>query len=339
MSYQLTRSPNFWDALQVEGRESVIIAIFDNLKDCIAGAMICSFKPVWMHGKQESMGYIGSLKLGSEYKRTIIAARLFVCLKEYCKSIDTYLWFFSVFQNNIEGNSFFKRKSPFLPVFKPLTTSTTYILKSRKLRETTQSKTSISVETVHEGNIDELLLFIEHEAQSRAFVPQYTAQELLHGTGLLLKFNNSHQLIARKNGAICGTMGLWDQSDFRVWKVAHYSKAMKRFRPCINMAASLLNMPMLPKAGNPTPYNIISLMIIENDVCDIFVRLFNSLMEINVKHALYSISLIHNSNFHTYFKKRTVKMHNNLFTGYWQKDEEKFKKMNFENIYLEQGAL
>lgn len=339
ITFKLDRTPDFWKALKVEGNNNIVVTIFDNEKDCIAAAMICSTKPVFMNGAKIIAGYISTLKVGEKYKGSIVVARLFKYFKSYCATTNILFWFFSVFNSNVSGNYFFDRRSPFLPIFKPIENSITYIFKAHHLRETNAYGRPLKVERLNEKNLPKVLSFIESEAREKAMIPDYSPGDLMDGESLLTNLGADNIYVALEDNQVMGTLGLWNQNSLRRWRVQNYSKTVKLFRPIINLYSSIVGLPLLPETGEPAAYQIFSLIFIKDQDPNIFAMLFNAIIDHSPKHSLYTISLLNNCPFNQYFARKSIKMENRLFIGYWPSDEAEIDKLHFDNLYFEEGAL
>lgn len=339
IAFKLDRTPDFWNALKVEGDNNIVVTIFDNENDCIAAAMICSTKPVFMNSSKIDAGYISSLKVGESYKGSVVIARLFRYFKSYCANTNILFWFFSVFNSNVSGNYFFNRKSDFLPLFKPIENSITYIFKARCIKESKEHNKSVKIERLNEQNLWEVMSFIESETGKRAMVPAYAPFDLLNGKGLLTDLSANNIYVALRDDQVCGIMGIWSQNSFRRWRVDQYSKRIKMLKPLINLYSVSVGLPLLPKSGEHVPYQIFSLILIKDEDPEIFKTLFNTIINHNSMRTLYTISLLDSSPFNQYFAHKSIKMENRLFIGYWPSDEAAIEKLNFEYLYFEEGAL
>jgi len=340
ISFELDRSPDIWKAFSVEGRHNDVLVVFDTLKNKIAGAMVCSQKSVFVYGEKIQLGYVSSLKVGVEYQGSIVIGLLFKYFKKYCQSQEAFVWLFSVFSDNDKALAFFDNKNRILPVFKPIEESFTYIFKMRVLSISSGFQTKMKIRTANKADLNSIIDFIKAEVQVRAFVPDYSQNEIGIGEGLLNGFNLDDLLISENENGICGLMALWNQYRIRRWKVGQYSKIINALRPIINFGSFMLGIPTLPKVGNSVEYKVLSLVLIRNNNEDVFRLLFNRLMKSEKSdNRLYSVSLLKNNPLNRYFKKRAVIMKNKIYIGYWPEDELLVNKLNLKNLYLEQGAL
>jgi len=336
MSFKLERKPDYFEALKVEGTHNKVLAIYDNEEQQIAALLICSWKPAFINGESLNLGQVTSLKVRQEYKKTLVVARLFRFFKESCKDIDTKVWFFSVFENNKEGLEFFARKSKFIPIFQSINKSTTYIFKPKHIK----TKSNLRIRTAKPEDLPAILDFIKKEGKKRAFVPNYSKEQLLEGKDLLKDFKLNKLYLAFDSEEICATMGLWDQTEFRRWVAESYSKPVSFFRPLINLFLPLLRYPKLPKEGDSLQYQLLSLVFIKDDKPEIFTQLLNQLTDDNAhKNLFLSFSLTQNSPLREALKFRSIKFNNNLFVGYWHEATAEAEKLDYSRPYLEIGSL
>jgi len=340
LSFKLDRGPDLWEAFSVEGRHSDVLAVIDLDKNIIAGAMVCSQKTTFIHGEKINLGYVSSLKVGKEYQGSIVWEELFKFFRAYCGSGKPFVWLFSVFTNNKKAIHFFKKKNDILPLFMPVEESKTYVFKKRKLPVNSKLNNNIKLRFAIQSDVNDIVNYITEEAQTRSLLPEYNQFELSEGKGLLNGFCLSDLLIAEDQNGICGLMGFWDQHKIRRWKVESYSKFIKISRPFINAAGFFVKMPILPQEGKDVRYKVLSLMLVKNNDEELRKHLFNRLMRNNdSSEQLYSISLLKRDSMNRYFRYRSVIMTNRIYIGYLPEDESLIRKLNLENIYIEQGGL
>ncbi len=339
ISLILDYSPDIWNSLSVEGDTSEILMVNDTKNNKVAGVVILSQKLCYFHGKIHNVGYVSGLRVTEDYQGTVVIALLFKAFKEYCKKNDLKIWFYSVFKNNEKGLKLFSKSNKRLPVFEPIVDMKTYIFKHRYLPNTKDVE-GIYISPGGNEDIDDIVEFIKLEGNSRAHLPAYSVEQIHYGKGLLNGMSVSDLAVASKNGKIIGIMGLWNQSVFRRWKVMGYSNTINALLPIINISTKLLGYPKLPAIYCNIEYNILSLMIIQNDDIEVFKILFNFLMKNYKGHSkTFSISLKSDSDLIKYFSKRSVAFSNTIYKTYWKEDEDSVKELNIDNLYIEQGGL
>jgi N-acetylglutamate synthase-like GNAT family acetyltransferase len=336
VSYVLDRSPDFLEALAFEGTDNTILALYDTQEQRIAATLIGSTKPARMNGQPVTLGYVSSLRVGYDYRHTLVAVRLFRFFKTHCQKSDARIWLFSVFGYNTEGMAFFTKGSANVPVFQQINQSVTYIFKPRR-RKTTSRRI---IRKATPDDIPQLLAFIHETTQNQAFVPEYTAEQLLHGTGLLQDFNLNNLYLAFNNDTLCGTMALWDQSRVRRWKASNYAKPLRLLRQPLNRLLALLGYPELPAPGQPMPYRYLSLVFIQNQDPQLFHQLLNRIItDLRDKNQVLLFSLAKDNPMNAAMHYRSIRFQNNLFVGYWQEDRADFDRYDYAKPYLETGAL
>src|SRR5262249_54174954 len=82
------------------------------------------------------------------------------------------------------------------------------------------------------------------------FAPVYSLQDILGESTLLPAFSWENLYIYRGQGAVRGTLGVWDQQSFKQTVVAAYSRRMQAVRPLFNLYAAARGIPRLPRAGD-----------------------------------------------------------------------------------------
>jgi GNAT superfamily N-acetyltransferase len=85
ISIRIDRHPDFFRLLEQRGRSHVLVAEDDGkIVGCISVAEVM----VYVNGKQESVHYLGDLKVYPDYQRTGLAVRLVKSMHRYLLSVD-----------------------------------------------------------------------------------------------------------------------------------------------------------------------------------------------------------------------------------------------------------
>ncbi len=339
INLKLEQSPNILDAFSVLGSNIDVLAVIDTNKNHIACACVLSQKDCYINGSLYKIGYVSGLKARQEYRGTLAFARFLILFKEYSKN-NAVCWLFSVFSDNILVNELVKNKRQLLPIIDKINIYNSYIFKSKHLYFKTFEKTNIKIKFATIEDKSNIEAFLLKNKKTHDLTPYYTVDNIFKGTGLLKDFSYQNLALAVKNNKIVGMLALWDQTKFRRWWVESYSKKYQFIRPLLNIGSKIMFMPNLPMAGNIIDYKIVCLNFIENNDIEIYKLLFNTLVQkSNQKNSLFSVGFTQNQNYNSLFKKRCVKLENNIYLGYWQQHTELIKSIRNNNIYIEQGGL
>lgn len=335
---QLDHIPDFWASMEVQGRQTNVLVVYDKLNNQIAGTMIVSHKDCYFQGRLSKTVYVSGLKLGSGYEHSIVLALVFKMMRTYYAQSGVKNWFFSVFTDNKSAISFFGRNHKLCPSFIEMGRSTTHVFKKKIIPG--KSNPKFEIKTATESDVDEIIRYIQSEGRTRTNLPNYSPDELSRGTGILKNFRLNDLVLAKYQTEIIGMMGLWDQTRFRRWLVKGYSKGIGLFRPLINMVAGALHYPQLPAPNHQFLYKIFCLQIIKNDNTEVFRHLFNYLMRgESSPGANYIITLTSDSPFNPFFKRKSVSFSNTLFKTGYAENLEYLNNLNLNNFYIEQGGL
>jgi hypothetical protein len=93
-------------------------------------------------------------------------------------------------------------------------------------------------------------------------------------------------LVAERNAALVGILGLWDQSDFQRLRVNGYSTTFSALRPLWNMYSRIYGGVTLPHAGDIVPLRKATAIACENDDPAILRALLASALAGNDKRLL-----------------------------------------------------
>jgi hypothetical protein len=324
-----------WESMSVLGTGNFIIAIIDKLNKSVAGAMIISQCERFFNGELRETLYVSSLKVGSDYKHSVVLSRLFNEIKEYSIKNKVYLIIFSVLETNKVAWKIFQKRSSLRPVATQIGKLQTYFFKRRLLP--CNKIEGLIIRPASKELLPAIHKFLEEERDNRTNFPNYSLSEIGNGEARLKCLKLEDIVVATLNGSIVGIMALWDQTGFRNWQVSKYSPSIRLTKPFVNAFFRIFNYPELPRVSEKIAYKIISLVIYREGHDEIFKHMFNCLMnrEVN-KNVNYSISLFDDHPLNPLFGKKSIAFSSYIYTGKYTEDNS---NMNFRNFYIEAGGL
>lgn len=128
-----------------------------------------------------------------------------------------------------------------MPIYRDIGDLSTFALRPRR------SAPAAAVEPARADDVAALAAFLTTTLARHPFAPHWNEATLrrLFATDLA----PGQVLLARRAGAIVGTLAVWDQRARRQTVIAAYPPPLGRLRPAINLAAPLFGLPRLPPVG------------------------------------------------------------------------------------------
>ena len=111
-------------------------------------------------------------------------------------------------------------------------------------------------------------LFCGGAGQARQFYPAYSEDDF-RGEATL-GFRPEDFFVARRNGALVGVIGLWDQSSYKQTIARGYAGWLRWARPAYNIAARLSARAPLPNAGEKILHAYASFVCVADEDTEVF---------------------------------------------------------------------
>ncbi len=122
--------------------------------------------------------------------------------------------------------------------------------------------------------LEELVDFLRREASRRQFAPAYRPDDFTAGR-LLRDLAIGDVIVAKRGGAIVGTVAYWDQRRYKQDIVEQYGSTLRRARPVYDLAAAAFGIPRLPGPGEEIGTVFCSLVCVGDDDPETFDALLS----------------------------------------------------------------
>lgn len=271
---KLVSEPSFRDALEVQGDEA--IALIGERNGQILGLGTMATRAVHVNGFPQRVGYLGGLRLDESIRKTTALARGFLFLRRIHESRSPGMFYLtSILEQNASARHILTSGRAGLPAYRELFGYRTLIIPITRQRSSKQP-CSISVRHGDVIGSEAITRFLQDVGSHRQFFPCYTREALDDGIGMLRHFRTRDLLVAQRDEMIVGTLGLWDQSAFRQFVVADYSRLLHPFVRLSNLISTITGWPPLPTPGLPIRVLLASCVAIRENSPDVFAMLLQS---------------------------------------------------------------
>ncbi|HEU4387784.1 MAG TPA: hypothetical protein VFV34_08310 [Blastocatellia bacterium] len=272
ISISLERDPSYFAAAAVEGPEHQTIVALEG--DHVIAAGSVSARPRFINGAPIRVGYLGGLRMDASIQgRASIIRRGYTFFRQLHEQGGPRIYLTSIVADNQRARRFLERGLQDMPTYRFLGDFITLIIRVRSPE---------SIKLVHrlQGN-DESIVCGSEESRSGVwdllnrdlcryqFAPVWSANELQPA---------DFRIVCSRAGCPVACAALWDQRSFKQIIVRGYAPRLRRARPLINLGASLLSRPGLPRIGESIPHAFVSHVAADTEEPDALIRIIRALM-------------------------------------------------------------
>lgn len=198
----------------------------------------------WVGGRIRRLPYLGALRLAPAARgRISIIRRGFELLRGLSLPDECPFALTSVTADNAAALRLLTRGLPGLPTYRPIGDFSTFALRPRR-----DSSARAAVAPLGPGEIGDLAGFLDRALCRRPFAFAWREERLrrLLDAGV----EQEDVLVLRRDGAIVGSIVVWDQRARRQTIVARLPRRLRLLRPVANLMAPLVGTPSLPRVGD-----------------------------------------------------------------------------------------
>jgi hypothetical protein len=239
----LEREPSYFAAAAVEGADHRTIVATEDGRVVCAGSVSSRLR--YVNGEPMRVGYLGGLRLDSTARgRTSILLRgyaLFRQLHEQLGGPPIYLT--SIAADNVSARRVLEKGLSGMPTYHPLGEVVTLIIRCRRASPAGQTFLS-ALETLPDADATDratLCRFINRSHSAFQFAPVWSGGDLR---------GDAFATVRDASGTPTATAAVWDQRALKQTVVRGYSPTLRRLRPLINLAATVLRRARLPAVGS-----------------------------------------------------------------------------------------
>lgn len=281
LSLSFQREPSYFAAGVVHGPFSQTVIGREHDSRRIVGFGVRSVRQHRLNGRQTPVGYLSALRILPEYRNLSLLARGYRFFSELHEDQRTSIYFTTIAEGNESALSVLTSGRAGLPPYHEAGRYHTLVIPGTSRPPRRQNSDDITVRPARESEWPELLSFWQEEGAGRQLFPCYTQQDFFNPAATFRDLAPQDVFLARRDGVLAGTFGLWNQQSFRQTVVERYSRRLAWFRRPFNLFAKLRKLPPLPPAGSRIPYSVAALSLIRGDDPAVLTRLLQT-----VRHQL-----------------------------------------------------
>jgi hypothetical protein len=333
------RDPNFFDALRVEGRTSQVIVGRDARSGRLAGMGSRSIKPMYVNGVPTNVGYLSSLRVVEEYRRTPNLARGYEKLRELHEDGAARIYLSTI----LSGNRLAQRLTTArgrLPAYHDIGEFRSLAISLRqRIRATTNGR--LEIRPAAGDDAPALAALLNAEGRHRQFFPAYSEDDFFCHDGLLAGLAPEDVLIAFSAGRPVGLVAGWDQKTFRRSVVTGYAPWLRGVRLLYNLYSCAAGLPALPPVSAVLNYCYLALVCICGDDREVFAALLERLARSKRESCSFLMAGMHERDplLPVLTRLRHWVYPSRLYVVCWADGEPFFARLDNRPPYLELGSL
>lgn len=259
----LQREPDGLAAGSIEGDVHHLMVARERTTGQVAAVASRSVRDAFVNGEPQRLGCLGQLRIATAFRQH---RRLLDGGFEFCRQIhergDARLYLVSVVAGNDAGRRLLGRRVPGWPRIEVVDRLVTLAIPVRSAPR--RPIRGVQLEPGSAGRLHEIVQCLSRNGRRFQFSPCWSAADLLSATrtrALSLR----DFVVAVRDDRVVGCLACWDQRTFRQVVVTGYARALRRWRPLLNLIAPWAGIPALPPAGAALDFAYISHVAVDAD--------------------------------------------------------------------------
>jgi hypothetical protein len=328
------REPRFVSDGELTGESSLTFIARDDANGQVVGMASRSVRRAFVNGKPRRIGYLGQLRIDSQYRGRWIVSRGFEQIRKLQSDDPVSFHLASIVEDNEEALGILvkhpRRRFPrFNKVADLQTLAIVVPRRSPKMQ-------GCEVRPATDDRLDDVASFLQTNGARRQFFPYWTADGLrrLESFGLAAR----DIFIATCNGQLAGVMALWDQRGFKQTVIRSYPVWMRRARPLLNALARTC----LPPEGQPLRSAYAALVCLARDDIDVFRKLLCAVLDEarkrSIDHLLVGLDA-RDPMLQAASKARHISYTSRIYSVEWPDDRSDLEPLDQRPVYVDIAML
>ncbi len=248
VSVSYERSPSYFHGNDVMGDCHQTLVARHLPSGEIAGVAGRSLRRMYINGQEETIGYLGQLRVDHKYRSRWLVSGGFRFLGELDRDRQTRGYLTTIIEGNREAEGVLVRRARrHFPTYRPLDRLHTLALHVRP--GVVPALSGCEVRRGNEIDLEDIVAFLNRCGAGRQFFPVCRSADFNPEGGRTRGFRSDDFLLALRNGRIAGIIGFWDQSSFKQSVVRDYGGFLRWGRSLYNGYTCLRGGRPLPRPG------------------------------------------------------------------------------------------
>jgi len=245
------REPTFFRSLAPMGEQTQVVVGRPAAAPERVVALGCrTLQRAFVDGEARRVEYLSQMRVDPDYRGRGLVEQGFRQIRAWHEEDPVPYSYATITDENPAARArLVDRPEGAIPLFRPLANMHTLalVLRRRRLyRPSTPAGISVDRDP---SDLGAVAAFLREAGRNRPFFPMYRASDF--GTDATLGFDPENLYVARQNGQVVGTLGLWDVSGHKQTVVRGYRGVLRWARPLLNVGLRLAGARPLPAPGEP----------------------------------------------------------------------------------------
>ena len=246
---RFAREPDYFLGASIMGDPCDVLVARHQPGGQLAGIACRAESRAFVNGREETLGYIGQIRIAPEYRGRWLVNEGAEIFRE--ASPPGMLYFGVIASDNPRARLLLAGTRPPAGLHvRHISGITTCAILLRPMKE--KHTSGIDVMPGSPDTLPEIVNFLRENGQNRQFFPAYSLEDFTGGTRLR-GLSPEDIVVARRDGKIAGVMAVWDQSAYKQDIIDSYGPVLRRVRPVYDLAARLMGARPLTPPGQVMP--------------------------------------------------------------------------------------
>ncbi len=253
MTLTYEREPDYFTGCRTMGHFYQVAVGRHPTDGTLLGIGCRATRPLFINGQAEEVGYLGQLRIASDYQGHWLLAQGFRYLRQlHCDGRVAGYITTIIEENEIAQGVLVERARRHFPSYRPIDRLCTLgLITARALLLPASWQRLPSGYEIGRGtraDLPEIVAFLQQQGRQKQFFPVYREQDFCD-SALTPAFSIEDFVMVRRTGEIVAVGGLWDQSSYKQTVVQSYSGRLRWLGPFSMLVARLMGAAPLPMPG------------------------------------------------------------------------------------------
>jgi len=239
------REPSYFDGASLMGDAYALIAEEVQKRKRVIGMYACTYMPVHIDGRPETIGYFGGMRVNSGFRNKVRYIRQgFEAIEKLLPEQSTVPFYFtSIASENSRARRLLEANLRGMPKYTPRGEMTTLVISVK------QGRRRGMLQQATPDDIPEIAAFYNRRASDYQLAPHLSEAWLRSLDGTIGLTVSDFWLVRDDVGLLHCSLALWDQRAFKQSVVGGYRRPLSYLRRLYNLYARLGRRVELPACG------------------------------------------------------------------------------------------
>jgi len=336
--FSFDRSPDYFNALRVEGRHTDVLVSRETQTGRIAATGQRSVKNVFVNGAATTIAYLSGLRVGQSARSALFLSRGYARLNELQRRHPATFHLTTIMEDNTPARKVLLSQRLGLPAYHDLGR---FCCVALSLHGKNHARSRFTLRRATAADAIPVVEFLNREGRKKQFFPEYRVEDFGSHGGLLPHLGWQDVFLAFDGPTLVGTLAAWDQQKFRRWRVTGYAPWLCWSRHLLNLVARLRRMPLLPSPGSSLNAFNLALVCVRDNDRNVFKALLNEVIQVQQGRYECFLAGLHERDplLPELLDRPHIPLNSRLYLVNWEDGNRTMRNLDGRIPYLEMGAL